>query len=74
MTEPPLLELGALYERSGCSDWIIRRKRLKVSKLQCLAYRKDEISALTEVKIRCGKTECDGHSPNDLHIAAQQHT
>jgi len=25
-------------------------------------YRKDEISALTDVKIRCGKIECDGHN------------
>jgi hypothetical protein len=29
---------------------------------------------LTEVKINCGKTEYDGHNPNDLHIAAHRRT
>jgi hypothetical protein len=30
-------------------------------------YHKNEISALTGVKINYGKTECDGHNPSDLH-------
>jgi len=37
-------------------------------------YRKEENSALTVVKINCGKMEYDGHNPNDLYIAAHRRT
>lgn len=35
---------------------------------------KREFPALTEVKFKRGRTECDGHNPNDLHIASHQRT